>query len=237
MRLLLRFAGAGCMLCLLILVARDTSSDSEEAGRVWVGERVLANKVDHLKPLSVPSNVGSAGVEGVVVCSLLIDKEGRVTDVTVLQSPHPGLMDTLPAALRSWTFSKTTVRGRPVPLTGKVVRYLVREGGASHLLAPEEMKPAAKTRVFPATNLTGTQLVDIRDRSLYGRDPTSGSVNIPLDELQVRGPVELSSERAVAIECTGVSGQACRAARAYLLDEGFTNVELLGTEVACGDCR
>ncbi len=235
MRHFFKLAGAGsCLLCLLVLVERDSSSG--EAGRVWLGERVLADKIVHAEPIPVPSDVQSSGAEGVAVCSLMIDRHGRVTDVTVLQAPHPALVDTLAQAFHAWAFSPSTVRGKPVPLTGKVVRYLVREGGASRFLAPEEITPEVQARVFPSEKLTEPLLIDVRERSLFARVATPGSVNIPLDELQVRAPVELSPRRGLAIECTRVSKQNCRVARGYLLDEGFDDVELIGAGAACGDC-
>ena len=44
-------------------------------------------------------------------------------------------------------------------------------------------------------------MLDPRDRAAFRLDGRAGAVNIPLDELDVRGPIELPSDRPVVIDC------------------------------------
>jgi protein TonB len=64
-----------------------------------------------------PRYTGTArkvGIEGTVVLSLLIDTDGRVTDITVLRSLPFGLSQNAVEAVRQWLFEPCTFNGEPV---------------------------------------------------------------------------------------------------------------------------
>jgi len=54
------------------------------------------------------------GIEGVVVVSLLIDKDGRVVDLTVLRRLPFGLTENAVEAVRQWLFEPCAFNGKPV---------------------------------------------------------------------------------------------------------------------------
>src|SRR6185503_9125639 len=53
-------------------------------------------------------------------------------------------------------------------------------------------------------------VLDVRDRTAYQKQHEAGSVNIPLDELEVRAPHELRDK--VLLDCSRTSINDCRAA-------------------------
>lgn len=207
-------------------------------GRLWIGERILWKKIVHSEPVAVPSEVAQAGSEGVVVSSLLIDNGGKVRDVSVVQSPHPALVETLQSSFQKWRFSKTSVRGHPVEVTGKVILYLVNDDHVGRFLTPEEMLERRRARSLPLGVKNHARLVDVRNRREFEMDSTPQAENIPLDELQVRAPVELDLEMPVAIECSRLSQDRCQTAAAYLKGEGFNQVTMAGKGSGqCLDCQ
>jgi TonB family protein len=54
--------------------------------------------------------------EGAVILSLVIDRSGRVDEVTVLRGQPFGLTEAAVTAVRQWVFAPSTVDGRPVPV-------------------------------------------------------------------------------------------------------------------------
>lgn len=62
-----------------------------------------------------PDEALSAGIEGVVICELLVDAEGRVAEAAVVRS-IPLLDDAALAAVRTWRYEPTLVNGQPVPV-------------------------------------------------------------------------------------------------------------------------
>ncbi len=218
MRILLKAAALGCaIVCILILAQRD--SIPKRGAAIWVGQQVIAEKTVHSEPIPVPPLVTVAGSQGVMVCSVLIDKTGSVSDVTVLQAPHAILAETVPVSILTWTFAATTVGGNPTELTGKVVRYLVNDGVSGAFLTPSQMVErnsllrSQRPKQGPKGDPRSTQLVDVRDRDQFTQAHTSEALNIPLDELQVRGPVELSKDRDIGIECTRLSTELQNSSR------------------------
>ncbi len=228
-------AGGG-LLCLAAAVARWDSVPSD-AGRIWIGERALLRKMIRSKPISVPSTVSRAGGQGVVVSSLVIDTKGKVSQVSIVQSPHPALAETLRSSLRGWAFSETTIRGRPVEITGKVTLYLVNQDGMGRLLSPQEMIERQRASGLQADIKETAQIVDVRVRDEFEMESTPKALNIPLDELQVRGPVELNPQIPVSIDCTRTPMDRCRTAESYLRGEGFEHVSRAGDGVPCTGCR
>ena len=74
-------------------------------------------------------------------------------------------------------------------------------------------------------------VVDVRSRSDYQRSQTGiAAINIPLNELAIRGPVELGGrpERgSVVVDCTAIHWIECRWAGSILENRGIENVSLL----------
>jgi hypothetical protein len=70
-------------------------------------------------------------------------------------------------------------------------------------------------------------VLDVRSRDAFKRAARSGSINIPMDELQIRAPIELAAGTAVAIDCADVPMPSCRQVGMSLTHEGGRTVWLL----------
>ena len=74
-------------------------------------------------------------------------------------------------------------------------------------------------------------VVDVRSRSDYQGSQTGiAAINIPLNDLAIRGPVELGGrpERGlVVVDCTAIHWIECRWAGSILESSGVENVSLL----------
>ena len=81
---------------------------------VRVGVEIEAPRVIHRVEPRYTETARKICVEGVVVLSLLINTDGRVTDVTVLRGLPFGLTENAVSAAQQWRFEPCTFNGNPV---------------------------------------------------------------------------------------------------------------------------
>lgn len=86
------------------------------------------------------------------------------------------------------------------------------------ILEPALIARAAKERLV---------VVDTRVRAAYRRGHREGAVNIPREELQTRGGIELRGHTLVVVDCTNDDMRWCRIAGDMLRRAGFAEVLLL----------
>jgi rhodanese-related sulfurtransferase len=73
-------------------------------------------------------------------------------------------------------------------------------------------------------------LLDVRDREAYARKHRAGAVNIPYDEVEARGVVELSLVRPIVIDCADTRFMPCEIAGEALIRLGVESVSILVPE-------
>ncbi len=71
------------------------------------------------------------------------------------------------------------------------------------------------------------QVIDPRDRISFRQGHSERAINIPRDELLVRGPAELTMNQLVYLDCQDSSQQDCRTAGFALQDAGFKELVLV----------
>jgi len=65
-------------------------------------------------PAEYPSGARKRGIEGYVLLSVLVDKNGNVSEARVLESKPPGEFDDYAlSAIRSWNFQPGYYKGEP----------------------------------------------------------------------------------------------------------------------------
>lgn len=128
---------------------------------------------------------------------LIVDRDGAVRDIVERAQP-----ETVHAAILNRVDSAD---GRPL-------RIVMR--------APER-------NARQLAQIQRRQLIDVRERHQYEAGRRDGTVNIPIDELAVRAPAELSTSMPVVVDCGSSVIHLCRAAGAHLIDLGFPDVFIL----------
>jgi TonB family protein len=172
------------------------------------------------------------GITGVVVASVLIQSDGRVGTVAVLEAPDPSLATAVREAVNRWTFRSEYI---PDSLTGPLTFYFRIVNGKGQVLEPKEMpgsrwpKPPAPSdaksqkvteakilQPIPDASITTIDkselsrqlasanpiILDISERDAFRRAHLEGAVNIPFEELHVRAPIELPPGRPIIIDCS-----------------------------------
>ncbi len=95
------------------------------AGGSDADQMVMTEETVDTQPQPLPSNrqpvpppdAQRKRVSGHVVLRMLIDEQGSVQDVRIIESDPPGFFDaSVLEAARSWRFSPATYRGKPVTL-------------------------------------------------------------------------------------------------------------------------
>ena len=67
-----------------------------------------------------PDEARKQGITGKVTSKITISKEGKVTRVEVIESPHELLSDSAAAALPQWEYEPPTMDGNPVSVIATV---------------------------------------------------------------------------------------------------------------------
>ena len=66
-----------------------------------------------------PDMAKQAGVQGAVQLAIVIDRQGRVSDIRVVQG-HPLLISAAIEAVKQWEFQPTLLNGQPVEVATDV---------------------------------------------------------------------------------------------------------------------
>ncbi|HYK87275.1 MAG TPA: energy transducer TonB [Acidobacteriota bacterium] len=86
---------------------------------VHVGGIVQQSKLIRRIEPEYPPMARMARVQGKVILQVIVDEEGNVTEVKVLEG-NPLLNDGAVRAVRQWKYSPTLLNGEPVPVTASV---------------------------------------------------------------------------------------------------------------------
>ena len=90
---------------------------------------------------SFPEAARKRAAHGVAVVELQYNGAGDVTDIEVLESPHPAIAEALTDALKQWKFAVSTLNGKSISVRGKLTfYYLVEKNGRAHVENPRQFK-------------------------------------------------------------------------------------------------
>lgn len=91
-------------------------ADADRAAAVRVGAAVpLPRRVREVQP-RYPAEAQADGASGTVILEVLINRDGKVSELRVLRSVHPLLDEAAVEAVRQWEYAATLVNGRPQPV-------------------------------------------------------------------------------------------------------------------------
>jgi TonB family protein len=86
--------------------------------RIVVGNAQAGRLVSQVAPV-YPQQARDAKIEGIVSFQAIIDKQGRVTNLTVL-SGHPLLVPAALEAVKQWVYQPTMMNGEPVEIRTQI---------------------------------------------------------------------------------------------------------------------
>ena len=149
----------------------------EEPVPIPVAGNVMARKLLHRDEPEYPLVAKVAGVEGVVVLRVLIDKSGAMQEATVVQG-HPALRAAALESVKNWRWEPTKIDGRAVPArTTLAFNFVLRSGtqagglllrlDASGILRERET-PLAEERILQRTANVGNVVVIEPDHDVPG---------------------------------------------------------------------
>jgi len=95
---------------------RSPDADADRAASVRVGAAVPApRRVREVRP-RYPAEAQAEGAAGTVILEVLINGDGKISELRVLRSVHPLLDEAAVEAVRQWEYAPTLVSGRPQPV-------------------------------------------------------------------------------------------------------------------------
>ncbi|HET8671560.1 MAG TPA: energy transducer TonB [Candidatus Saccharimonadales bacterium] len=110
---------------LFALLLSGISLPQEQTGRVH--ENHLRTKAIASVMPKYPNAAKKKSINGVAVAQISVDESGQVTNVEILEAPHPSIGDAVKEALYKWRFAPVTVKGKPWKVRGKMTFYFVKD--------------------------------------------------------------------------------------------------------------
>lgn len=108
-----------------------------------------------------------------------------------------------------------------------VVKVKPAAEGAVIELRDEDTTPITFDELQTLTGASRPTILDVGDRASFKRGHLEGAINIPHDEVLVRGPIELRGRERIVIDCTQQESFYCKIADHVLKDAGFKDVRIL----------
>ncbi len=243
----------GCLAGLVLFVFSACDATREESGEHANGA-VQPNRVEQVnvppealyltamsRPMPVyPGSSLQKGVGGVAVASVLVGPDGRVKEVSILESPDTEIGEALHAAVMEWTYHPVFHRGSPVRFRGTLILYFEVSGTTGRVLTPDyeiraddpgvgkesPMRQVDEAELQRLLSDDDVALVDIRDRNALRLGHRGDSLNIPIGELFLRARMELPQSKLIIVNCSGIEVSRCSFAGSMLQRAGFSRFAL-----------
>ena len=130
---------------------------------VRVGSRVMADKLVHQVDPKIPGHPGSSRPLAQFILSIVIDGNGAVQGVEVLQGDddHPPSNSDVADAVKQWRYKPFLLDGKPVPVRTTVFLRLPRaeQVGAAGSQASPHPEPAFDEPIHVGTNVMADRLI------------------------------------------------------------------------------
>lgn len=190
------------------------------------------------KPLPLyPEHSLRAGVGGIARAKVVFGLDGRVRDVSVLQSPDRDIATSVTSSLHDWRFPAGEVNGTLVESETELSFHFDPQDGGTVTALDAPKQQTAGTKELPglryisgasaealaATN--GAIVLDVRSRADFRRVARARAINIPLEELLARGKDELRSAVTVLVDCDQATALPCE--RAAVILQPLVGVDVL----------
>ena len=130
---------------------------------VRVGSRVMANKLVHQVDPEIPGHAGSSRPLAQFILSIVIDGNGEVQRVEILQGDkaHPPSNSAVADAVRQWRYEPFLLDGKPVPVRTTVFLRLPRAEavGTTSSHGSPHPEPTVDEPIHVGTNVMADRLI------------------------------------------------------------------------------
>jgi len=239
------------VLIILAVLRTDAAQNS-----VKVMEQTLRKQATIAPKPTFPPSAVKAKSNGPAVASVIAGVNGQFTLVDVVQAPDNAIRDAVVDALRQWRVTPVKIKDQAREMSTRLVFYFHFINGQTPLvLNPDEVEggpvwdastAAAKSKrivitpqrpsLFEPTreiveadlkSLRGRRVIlDVGERDEFAQSHLRDAVNIPMDELLVRGGIEMPRDAYVVVDCRRNPGWY-RQATTLLSSIGFGRMLLL----------
>ena len=98
----------------LVIAVPEAPPAPEASGPIFVtGDVQKPQKISDVQP-QYSEIARKARIQGVVIIQTIIDKDGNITDITVLKGLPMGLTEAATSAVEQWKYKPATLNGKPV---------------------------------------------------------------------------------------------------------------------------
>ena len=163
---LLLATGWWSLASLPLTAARSARMPQEEPATgepVRVGSRVMANKLVHKVDPEIPGRPGSFRPLDQFILSIVIDQNGAVQRVEILQGDegHPPSNSAVADAVKQWRYEPFLLDGKPVPVKTTVFLRLPRAEPVGTTGSPESphAEPMFEEPIHVGTNVMADKLI------------------------------------------------------------------------------
>ena len=120
-----------------------------------------------------------------------------------------------------------TIKPRPTYTPENPPSVVKPSGGGARVLTEADTTPITFDELKKLTGANRPLLLDVGERASFKRGHLEGAINIPHDELEVRGRIELRGRGRIVIDCTQEETFNCLFADHVLKTDGFKDVAIL----------
>ena len=125
---------------LTLLVSTPTAASPQKLQHVTVHEETLRKyAIEVVMPL-YPEQARRRNAQGAAVAQVNVNEQGSVAQVEILEAPNPLISEAVTVAVGQWRFNPPTIRGKAVPIRGKLTFYFVIKGGKGQVENPKQFK-------------------------------------------------------------------------------------------------
>jgi len=190
-----------------ILIASGGCRRSSERS-INVPAAILEQLVAKFPGPEYPATALSRNMSGVVVARFAVEVDGTVGRIRLLESPDAALGRAVIAAITRWHFAPFRSGDEATVAIATIsFRFDSNLGMVTRLGTPRAPVTVLPPRWIESTEFAKLLTVgdaiflDIRTRKEYRRAHRDGFINVPLDELRARGPIELASTTTAVLAC------------------------------------
>lgn len=247
-------AGVACVLSTVICACGHPPADDFLArARALGAGRIAGQNIRELatnKPMPrYPRRSVAEGASGVAVAEVLVDRDGSMERVRILQAPDASIARATEEALRQWVFTRVTppTHREGLALWSKLIFYFEIENGVGRVRIPEHVERGRRRQGFTTVSTQTFEeisepaltellrheasddliVLDIRERHEFANRHREDAVNIPANEVAARAPREFSPSSHVVVECISDLEPVCEWVAEELANSGFAKVSLL----------